>query len=263
MKWILGFLILFFFIFSNHAFAVTVTINNFPSEITADSFNVEVNVSGAQDGANYLRVDLFKEGTTNYFGETWNNSNWYGSSDGTQYLPVSINEGSASAVIQGRMGDATKTEYGGPGNYKLRIRRYTSASNYSFSDSQDVTINVALPSPSPTPAATSKATPIVTSAPRSPSPTPKSVTPTPFIRASPVSSKNTTSLPSLTTSSEDILGQTDTNDLKYSSTSSLISTKSRGADFPAGILFLAAGSLLSGAAGFLAYQQSQKGKNPV
>lgn len=63
-----------FFIFVSPVLAVTVTISNVPSSVSDSAFSFNVSVSGAGAGTNYLRMDLYKDTTTNYFGETYNNT---------------------------------------------------------------------------------------------------------------------------------------------------------------------------------------------
>lgn len=134
---------------------VTITTSNIPSTITDESFTINVSVSGASAGTNYLRIDLYKENTTNYFGETYNNTSWYGGSTGTQYFPITIVSGQTwSGTVQGKVGTPTSTEYLGSGAYKLKIRRYTSSGSPTSNDQQtpqDITINISSSSPSPSP----------------------------------------------------------------------------------------------------------------
>jgi len=156
----LYFIILFFFSVSK-ASAVSVNISNYPSSISSDPFILDVSISGASQGQNFLRIDLFKEGSSNYFGETYNGSEWYMGSDGKKYFPAVVNASkSASATIQARVGSPKANEYSGPGFYKLRVRRYTSSGNQASSDTQELVniyVNLVLPSPTFTPAPTSKA----------------------------------------------------------------------------------------------------------
>lgn len=169
-----------FLLFSKPVLAVTYTISAPPS-ISDAEFTVDVVIDGPNPGINYLRVDLYKEGTTSYFGETWNNSSWYSGSDGLQYFPVTISlESTASAQVKAKLGGPTTTEYSGPGAYKLRIRRYTSASSSSASDPVNINITYQPPTPTPTatpteaPTATSTATSIPTATPtKTPTPSPK------------------------------------------------------------------------------------------
>ena len=176
------FLLLFAILFSREIYAVTVTINSYTSSISSEIFNVEASVSGATNATNYLRVDLYKEGTNNYFGETYNGSDWYAGSDGKSYFPIQIQNSSASAIIQAQIGNPSINSYPGPGVYKLKLRRYTSSGSQSQNDQQtpvDVQLTYVFPTPSPTdtltPVPTATATPTSTPTPTptpSPSPTP-------------------------------------------------------------------------------------------
>lgn len=177
------FVFLFLF-FPPEVFAVTVDVTNIPNTISSSSFSINVFVYGANTGKNYLRVDLFKEGTFNYFGETFNGNEWYFGSIGTSYFPIDIisSTSTASAIVQAQIGEPSTTDYPGPGAYKLRIRRYTSASSYSASGSYDVTIDIPTPTPTPTstPTSTSQNAPSPTPT-KSSTPTPKPLTPVPSI----------------------------------------------------------------------------------
>lgn len=165
------FIVTAIFLFSpKDSFAITITINNYPSQISTDPFDVEVYISG-YTGKNYLRIDFYKEGTTNYFGETFNGTNWYGDSDGTQYFPI---EGINSTHLQGKIGNPSLTKYPSPGNFKLRIRRYTNSGNVASGDQQtpvEVQINVPLETPTPISSVAPTLTPTPTTKP--PTPTPK------------------------------------------------------------------------------------------
>lgn len=152
--------IIFFssFLFTQSVFAVTTSISNLPQTILTDPFTINVTISGAGTATNYLRLDLFKPSTSNYFAETFNGSSWYGDSDHTQYYSVAIQAGNSwSGQIQGRVGNPTSNQYDGPGTYKLRVRRYTSSGSYNTTEANnsttDVTINIlfSTPSPNPTP----------------------------------------------------------------------------------------------------------------
>jgi len=230
--------VLFSLHFANPALAVSVTITNFPSIITQDQFTITASVSGAATGTNYLRVDLYKEGTTNnYFGETYNGSDWYSGSDGLQYLPVSIVSGSiASATIQGRVGNPNSSDFTGNGIYKLRMRRYTSSGGSGSSDtmsSVDVSITL-VPTPTPTP--TNTPTPTPTNTP-TPTPTPTSSptntpTPTPMKTPTPTSESDTMapSAPENTTQGS-VLGETANNKFDISSPgNNLISNQTKKPD---------------------------------
>lgn len=185
------------FAFPKDAFAVTVTINNHPSTVSNyDSFTINVSVSGAETGKNYLKVQLYKEGTTVYFGETYNGSVWYREADKTQYFPIDITSGTVwTGDIQVKMGTPSLSEYPGPGAYKMRIQRYTSSGSAGSEDENasavPLTLSAALPTSTPVPTAAPTTAPVSTATPTSkpantPTPTPATVnTPTPTKKPTP------------------------------------------------------------------------------
>lgn len=153
MIWAIILIIAGYLFLATPALAVSITASNIPSSITDQSFTINVSISGAFAGINYLRVDLYKDTTTNYFGETYNNSSWYNGSDGKQYFPITIISGQTwSSTVQARVGNPSSTDYPGSGAYKLKIRRYTSSGSQSSGDTQtpqDVTISLTSYTPSP------------------------------------------------------------------------------------------------------------------
>ncbi len=160
--------------------AVKIVINNFPPNISTDNFSVDLTIIGAKQATNYLRIELYKDGSTNYFGETFNNKDWYSGADGLSYFPVEIKSASSSATIQGRLGNSK--EYSGPGGYKLKIKRYTQSGNQAFDDENPVDIQITYKLETPTPVPTP--IPIQTPIPTITSPSPKSTllfSPTPII----------------------------------------------------------------------------------
>lgn len=194
--------VLFLFFSITPIYAVTISIATQSAFISSDIFKIDVTISGATNATNYLRADLFKEGTTNYFGETYNGSDWYSGSDGKSYFPVQIQNSSASATFQAQIGNPSINDYPGPGIYKLKVRRYTSSGSQSSNDSQtpiDVQIIYSSPTPTsttiPTSLPTQTPTPVPTSSPTntiSPSNTPK---PTPTLK--PTSTPKPSSTPKI------------------------------------------------------------------
>ncbi len=150
---LIAFLLLFFF--ARPAFAVTVAITNYPSAVGIDSFLINVSILGASPGTNFIRVDFYKDGTSNYFGETFNNSDWYSGSDGKQYFPITIidSKSTASASLQTRIGSPNSNEYNGPGAYRMRVRRYTNSGGQGSEDPMlsSVPININIPTNTLTP----------------------------------------------------------------------------------------------------------------
>lgn len=146
-------LVLSAFFLPQKTFAVGVTISNLPSPITQDPFTLTASISGATNGTNYLRVDIYKDGTMNYFGETFNGTDWYGSSSYQSYLPITIVGNSWNGQVQGRIASPSTSQYDGTGTYRIRVRRYTSSGGYTASeaDASSVIIAIAIPTSTPIP----------------------------------------------------------------------------------------------------------------
>ena len=263
------FAFLFFLYFANPVLAVSVTISDYPSTITQDSFTITASISGATTGTNYLRIDLLKEGTTNYFGETFNNADWYGGSDYSQYLPVSMISGITwSGTVQGRIGSPTSAEYDGSGAYKMRLRRYTSGGGSTAAEANNsaVTVSISLPTPTATPTPTPANTPTPTSVPTStptssptntPTPT-KTPTPTPIHTPTPTSKPTTTStqknvLPTF------VLGESTENDLIISPTEDSL-TKSKNASNDLQKVLMSIGIVFIVICGILVFRAIKKEK---
>lgn len=156
-----SFSLIFFFFLPTPISAVSVNIINYPTTITDDAFTITASISGAATGTNYLRVDVYKEGTNNYFSETFNNSDWYSGSDGKQYLPISVKTGVVwNGAIQARIGDYSNTDYDGSGSYRIRLRRYTSSGGLGSEDASlsSVSIKLAVPTATPIPTETPEPT---------------------------------------------------------------------------------------------------------
>lgn len=182
--------ILFSFSFYEKAFAVTVTLSDTPSSISSDPFSINATVTGASTATNYLRVEIYKEGSSGYFGETYNTSTWYNGSDGKQYFPISIVSGvDWSGSLQGKIGSPSLSDYDGLGTYRLRVRRYTASGNPASDGDNSVSIAIVYPTQTPIPTNTPTPTNI---------PTPTK-TPTPLPTDTPT--KTPTSTPTSLTSS--------------------------------------------------------------
>jgi hypothetical protein len=177
----------------NDTFGVNVSIQKYPSEIGKSDFEVMVLVEGASKGSNFLRVDLFQEGTTKYFGETYNGSEWYGGSSGVNYFPIEISKDtSASAVLKARVGEASYSKYPAPGDYLMRVRRYTSSGNAASDTQSPVKLKINIPVNTPIPEVKSESTQNERSDPTTPTPTP---TPKPTKTPSPKPIKTSTPKP--------------------------------------------------------------------
>lgn len=187
---LIAFLLFLSFPIFTPVLAVSVSITNFPANINDQPFTITASVSGAATGTNYLRIDLYKEGTQNYFGHTHNGSDWYSGSEGNLYFPINITSGSFwTGDVQAKVGSPNSNDYNGQGNYKMRVRRYTQSGNLGGEDpnASSVSVNINIPTVTPIPSNT---------------PTPKSTStptskPTSTITPLPLPSKTPTSRPTI------------------------------------------------------------------
>lgn len=202
---VLFFLFLFFFLFIIPAYAVSVSIDNVPKTIGTDPFTLLLTVSGASAGTNYLRVDIYQNGTISYFGETYNDKNneWHNGSDGTKYSEITIgSDGTGNGKVQARIGDTILNDYSGSGAYFLRIRRYTAGGNYNNDEAKASAIPVTLIYPTFTPTSTPTPLPEATAKPtKTPKPT---NTPTPEKKTQSVDQTDYESVLSESSSGEDV-----------------------------------------------------------
>jgi hypothetical protein len=264
IKSLLLFLLFFFTIsiYPKFVSAVTLTITDYPTTITRDEFPVSVEVSGAEDHPNYLRIDLYKEGTGIYFGETFNNTDWVSGSNGTSYYPIIIYNGAAQATFQGRLG-SPGSEYDGPGMYKLRVRRYTESGSQASDSVTPVNVEITVPieellQPTPTPAPTEVPGPTDTPEPTvTPTPT-KTTTSTPKTTAS-AKASSTPNDTETSDSTGEILGIRDEINKTPQGTSSAETTKS-GFPFLA-LFFILTGVLFIGGAIFALLKKAKKEYN--
>ena len=152
----------------------------------------------------YLRTVLSKSGESPYFGSTKNNSDaWVLTTDNkTNYYSFTT---SPDATWSGQLSfkyESDENYYEGPGNYKIKVGRYTSASD-SDADWSD-TLDIELIGPTPTPTPTSTPTPTPTPTPLA-SPKPSvGGTPTPKPTAKAMATVKPTSEPE--ENNQDILG---------------------------------------------------------
>ena len=148
--------------------------------------------SCASDGRCFFQGTLRQVGASYYFGQTQNNnSSWtdYVSSPDLEYIQSTFysflpQSGSWSGQLKMRY-SAADPKYEGPGNYELKLQRFSGKSiSGSSGDSNTLTISLAATLPTPTPTPTPTSTPIPTPTPTpipTPTPTPKpSPTPTPL-----------------------------------------------------------------------------------
>lgn len=137
------FSLLVFLTLTKNTLAVTTMLSDIPESINSESFTIKVTISGANTGTNYLKIDLYKPSTTNYFGETFNGLGWYSESDPIQYFSINVqSEADWSGEIQGKIGSPNANQYDGVGDYKLRVRRYTSSGNYSSTEANNSSVDI-------------------------------------------------------------------------------------------------------------------------
>lgn len=206
-------LVVFLFVAKTSVFAVTVSITDFPSTITDQPFTLVASISGASAGTNYLKIDIYKDGTSNYFGETFNGSDWYNGSIYSQYFSINLQSGIPwSGSVQGRIGSPNSTEFDRTGSYKLRLRRYTNGGGYTSAEANGsaVTVSINLPTPTNTPTPSPTPTQAPTNTP-TPSPT-TTITPTPMPTLRPVTSPAATAIPAAVNpvQQQQVLGQQQT-----------------------------------------------------
>jgi hypothetical protein len=164
-------------------------------EISFDASLSDVTITNCPDNRCYLLGVLRSVSSSKYFGETLNTSNnWvdYISSPDTEYIKANfytadIQMSSWSAKLKMRF-KTDDSNYQGPGNYDLKLRRYTGKSSTSFAESNN-TLTIALTACTPT--LTPTATPVPSS----------TVTPTPMPSSTPTVTRTQTPTKTPTSSS--------------------------------------------------------------
>jgi len=205
MKQILPTLFLFLlcFLFSKPAFsAITFTISNPVKE--GDYFIVDASISGIASVSAFVQGKFTPTSSPSYFGYTWGQNeewvNYVGNTNKsfiTQNLPILARNVSQKIWIKPNYQD---TAYKGPGEYFLKLERFTGASDNSTGE--DAVITVTLTEPLPTPTQTPTEEPTNTPNPTSvwtPNPT---KTPTPTKKPTPTVTKAN----SLASSTSAVLG---------------------------------------------------------
>lgn len=165
--------------------AIQFNISN--AEIADTEINLMASVSGltsssCPDGKCYLQGTL-RLPQKNYFGQTQNNvGSWidYLSAPEPDYIQSTFysfqpESGSWSGQLKMHF-SAEDTNYIGPGNYELKLRRFSGQSKSAAGESNTIvlSLNEALPSPTLTPTPTPTLTPKLSPTPKSsPPPSPK------------------------------------------------------------------------------------------
>lgn len=121
-----------------------------PTEITSDSQEIKLFVSATNlsSSTQYLQAAITKEGKSNFFGFTQNNSgNWiqYQSSpDLNSLLAFTPVDGNWNGEVQAKI-DKSDSGFAGPGIYSVKLLKYITSSG---SSSNSVPITISIPSAS-------------------------------------------------------------------------------------------------------------------
>ena len=206
----------FFLLPQNILAAISLQISNITQH---DSYySLDAVVSGvSSSSACFVQVALTAPDVTRYFGKTWSSKGeWfsYVSSPEKEYISENFIKLDNDVVTQIIFNpDPEDSDYKGPGEYTIRLKRFTGGSTSSAGDSNILSLTLseptptAAPTPTPTqeitatqtPTSTPTPTPTPTPAPAAPTPTP-TLTPTlkntPTSIATKSSSKTTTDTPS-------------------------------------------------------------------
>lgn len=218
-----GFLLLFVGIACcvRSVFAVDFSISNpeiNDKEISFDAALVYVTTTNCPDNHCYLLGAMRSAGSSKYFGETLNTqNNWidYISSPDTEYIKINLYEAdiqmsSWSAKLKMRF-KIDDPNYQGPGNYDLKVRRYTGKSNSFAQESNTLNIVLSASMPTATPTLTPTSTPTPTPEPKSTPTSTPTRTPTPTKTPTPTGKPTaaSTPTPALMATISAVLGVTD------------------------------------------------------
>jgi len=188
------FLFLFVFLFPKDISAtISFTISNPIRE--GDYFIVDASLSGIASSSAFVQGMFTATSSANYFGFTWGQNeewvNYVGSTNKdfiVQNFPILQKNISQKIWVKPNYADSA---YRGPGEYFLKLKRYTGASDNSTGEDAVLTVNLSEPLPTPTPTPTEEPTntpePTTVWTPnptKTPTPTTKS-TPTPTKKAIP------------------------------------------------------------------------------
>jgi len=196
-----------FYVFASISFEISNTINQ------SDEIEFDITISGltsqsCSEGRCYFQGCFQKSAGSNYFGYTQNNSgswNEYMSSADTDFMKANFfyfepKEGTWSGKLKVK-NDYESSAYDGPGDYLLKVMRYSGNSKSSSGESNSLAVNLEYVVETPTPTTTGEPT-------KSPTPTPTfSPTPTPTKTATPTPRKTSTISPTSTSESvQEVLG---------------------------------------------------------
>lgn len=147
---ILGFLFSTSTVYAGFNFTIPQTNVTSDQDIEA---SVVLSLQGQNNKTYYLEGAFKKEGTTNYFGLTWNDSSWvkYTASNFSSLKSVTTDQtGNWSGSVKVKI-DKDSSLFSGNGTYTLKMKRFTTAGSETWSDNDITLIVSSPPSPSPTP----------------------------------------------------------------------------------------------------------------
>lgn len=167
------FAVLGFLIFPGNAYAeFTFTVPQ--TTITSDQeidIPVILSLQGQNNKTYYLEGAFKKEGSSNYFGLTWNNVSWikYTASNFTTLKPITTDQtGKWSGIVKVKI-DKDSSLFTNDGTYTLRLKRFTTGGSYYWADNSISLIislsSSAAPTPSPILTPTFKPSPAAVSTP--------------------------------------------------------------------------------------------------
>jgi len=218
VKHVLPTLFLFFcvFLFPKSIFA-TISLNISNIEKSESSYSLDASISGLSSSSNcYVQIAITAPSAPHYFGQTWSpKGEWfkYISSPAKEYITeyfVKLENDQIAKILFNT--DPEDEDYKGPGEYLVKLNRYTGGSSSPAGDSNSLTLNISDPTPTQelvivateTPTGTSTTAPTST-----PTPTPtKTPTPTPTITPTKTPTTTKTITPTkLISSSSAVLGE--------------------------------------------------------
>jgi len=190
--------LLFFLISPPHTLAVSFTIDNPVRE--GDYYIVDASVSGISSSSAYVFGMFTNKDNPDYFGFTWGQKeDWVEYQSTTKEfisanLPILLRDTLQKIWIKPNY---QNPGYKGPGDYYLKLKRYTGSSDGSAGDSNVLTIHLmeTTPTPTPTEESTTTLTPTQTSTPTTSSVQEPTVTLNPTKTPTPTAIKTPTPTP--------------------------------------------------------------------
>lgn len=176
---------LFVFLFPKSVYA-TISLEISNVEKGESSYSLDAKLSGISASSNcYVQMAITAPDDPHYFGQTWSpKGEWfkYISSPTKEYIKeyfIKLENDQTTKILFNT--DPEDSDYKGPGEYLVKLKRYTGESSSSAGESNALTFTIADPTPSPTSTPTGTPTSTPTSTPTQTStPTPtKTPTPTP------------------------------------------------------------------------------------